>query len=299
MQICHSQPHLVPPMKLVFYGDLPSPGAVSPSKSSPSLPPWVHETKSLANRASRRASVLLTRKKTQSQLTISAPTDFRRVDPPQRRSSFRPLELSIYSPGNRLSDLPEFSGFDLDVSIPPSPLPRALMSPFNSAGHLRRDSSPFHLARKPVGSAPSRRSSLATVELQLQQAQMQARQSMDAILLSPLIPHFSVFNSPTQYSPQQDFKSPLESQRPLGSVYGLPAQTKPLPDEPVSLADIPLSPLKSAPLPTDRSSFDHHRGNKNSVGKRQSSQPHSLSSLRHNSNPSHSTVHHQSVKSSV
>lgn len=293
MQVCHSQPHLVPPMKLVFYGDLPSPGGITSSKPSPSLPPWMHETRSLASRASQRASVLLARKKTQTRPTISAPTDFRRVNPPtRRRTSFRPLELSIYSPGNRLSDLPEFSRFDIDSPGAPSPLPKALMSPFNSAGHLRRDSGPFHFARKPVGSAPSRRSSLATVELQLQQAQAQARKSLDAILLSPLIPHFSVLNPTDQPFTQQHVNSLLESERPVE-----PARRSPLPAAAAAnMADTPFS-SNSATLVADRSSFDYQRGNTNSLGKKQSNQIQPLSSLRHNTS-SHAIGHHQSTKDS-
>lgn len=300
MQVCHSQPHLVPPMKLVFYGDLPSPGGITPSKSSPSLPPWMHETRSLASRASQRASVLLARKKTQTRPTIGAPTDFRRVNPPtRRRTSFRPLELSIYSPGNRLSDLPEFSHFDMDRPGAPSPLPKALISPLNSAGHLRRDSGPFQLARKPVGSALSRRNSMATVELQLQQAQehAQARKSLDAILLSPLIPHFSVLGSTDQPSTQQHVNSLLESERLVEPTRRPPAQNKPLPAEvAANMADTPFS-SNSATLVADRSSFDHQRGNTISIGKKQSSQIQPLSSLRHNT-ASHAVGHHQSTKSS-
>jgi hypothetical protein len=298
MQICHSQPHLVPPMKLVFYGDLPSsPGGLSQPRSSRSLPPWVHETKSLANRASHRASVLLARRKTQTRPIIGAPTDFRRVDTPRRRSSFRPLELSIYSPGNRLSDLPEFGRFDLDSPDPPSPLPKALMSPFNSAGHRRRESGPFQLARKPVGSAPSRRGSFATVDLQLQQAQAQtqARQSLDAILLSPLIPHFSSLN--TDPFSQQYFTSSSESQHPVEPVLGSPVQNKHLPTEVPSLVYSPFSPT-SPTFTMDKSPVDHQRRITNTIGKRQSSQTQPLSSSRHNNTASPPTVHHQSSKSS-
>ncbi|OKL58003.1 hypothetical protein UA08_06689 [Talaromyces atroroseus] len=297
MQICHSQPHLVPPMKLVFYGDLPSPGGTIPqSRSSLSLPPWIHETKTMANRASQRASVLLARRKTQSRPIIGAPTNFRRVDTPRRRSSFRPLELSIYSPGNRLSDLPEFSHFDLDSPVPPSPLPKALMSPFNSAGHRRRESGPFQLARKPVGSAPSRRNSFATFELQLHQAQAQqaqARQSLDAILLSPLIPHFSVLNTTDLFS-QQYVKSPSENQHPVESSLGSPVQNNRSPTEAASLEETSFSP-KSPDFSTDRSSFDHQRRNTtNANGKRQPSQTQPLSFSRHTT----TAVHHQSSKSS-
>lgn len=283
MEICHSQPHLVPPMKLVFYGDLPSPGGHDQSRSS-LLPPWVQETKSLASRASQRASVLLTRKKTHSRPVIGAPTDFRRVEPlSRRRASFRPLELSIYLPGNRLSDLPEFSRFDLDTPGQPSPPVRALMSPFDSSGHFRRDSGPFQFSRKPVGSAPSRRGSVATADLQLQQAQTQRqpRQSMDANLTSPLVPHFSMVHTSNRH--------------PLS----LPPQKRPLLiDGSVTVADAPSSSKTTQPAMT-RGSLDHQRTK--ITGKRQPGQiqplppvPRPSSSSRNNT----PTINHHSAKSS-
>ncbi|KAF3400587.1 hypothetical protein DPV78_005633 [Talaromyces pinophilus] len=274
MEICQSQPHLVPPMKLVFYGDLPSPGGHDQSRSSlPSLPPWVQETRSLASRASQRASVMLTRKKTQSRPVIGAPTDFRRVEPIARRRSFRPLELSIYLPGNRLSDLPEFSRFDLDTPGQPSPPVKALMSPFDGSGHLRRDSGPFQLSRKPVGSAPSRRSSLATVDLQLQlaQSQRQPRQSMDTTLTSPLIPHFSM-------------------------VTALPSQNKQLPTDNVTLAERPPSSRKSTVPTMTRGSLDHQRVNSYITGKRQPGQTTPSSTSRNTTTPT--AANHHSTKSS-
>ncbi|EED13206.1 conserved hypothetical protein [Talaromyces stipitatus ATCC 10500] len=286
MEICHSQPHLVPPMKLVFYGDLPSPGGHNQSRSTPSLlPPWVQETRNLASRASQSASVLLTRKKTQSRPIIGAPTDFRRVEPlPRRRASFRPLELSIYLPGNRLSDLPEFGRFDLDTPGQPSPPAKALMSPFDSSGHIRRDSGPFQFSRKPVGSAPSRRGSFATVDLQLQQAktQMQARQSMDGILASPLIPHFSMINTLDRH--------PLSLPPQISHSHT---------DCDVILTDRPLS-SKSDVAPMTRRSLDHRRASSYITGKRQPGQTQPLPPLPRPSsrNNNTTTANHHSAKSS-
>lgn len=277
MEILHSQPHLVPPMKLVFYGDLPSPGGHDQPRSSlPSLSPWVQETRSLASRASRRASVLLTRRKTNSRPVISAPTDFRRVEPIARRRSFRPLELSIYLPGNRLSDLPEFSRFDLDPLSQLSPPAKALMSPFDSSGHLRKESGPFQLSRKPVGSAPSRRSSLATIDLQLQlaQSQSQLRQSMESHLTSPLIPHFTM-------------------------VTALPStQNKQLPADSTTHVERPSSSRKSAMPPLTRGSLDSKRATSYMTGKRQpgQTQPLTPSSASRNTTPIAAT--HHSTKSS-
>ncbi|KAG5299927.1 hypothetical protein I7I50_06531 [Histoplasma capsulatum G186AR] len=159
MKLCHDQPHLVPPMKLVFYDDLPGPGA---SRSS-SISHWVSEGRTLASRATDRIS---TRRKTNKRFshtpTISNPSDFRRLHPPASRlESFRPLELSIYQPGNRLSDLPEFDLFDIDnfnrfKQLRPKP-PAKVFSPEDSSAIHGPSVSSFKVRRKPVGSI-SRRS---------------------------------------------------------------------------------------------------------------------------------------------
>ncbi|KAL4780355.1 hypothetical protein BJX76DRAFT_338120 [Aspergillus varians] len=193
MQICHSQPHLVPPMKLVVYDDLPSPG---PPRAS-SFPTWVmEESKTIASRASSRPSMSFRRKST-APVRISAPTDFRRVTTLPAistvSSEYRPLELSFESPVNRLPDLPRFSDFGLGedqpqqapIARPPKAL--SLMTDFSYQTRPRthRPSSSFNLPRKPVGSG-SRRSSLATLELLMEK--------QDPIS-HPLIPHFSIRTS--------------------------------------------------------------------------------------------------------
>ncbi|KAL4898036.1 hypothetical protein BDV59DRAFT_53999 [Aspergillus ambiguus] len=202
MEICHTQPHLVPPMRLVVYDDLPSPGL--PPRRASSIPSWVVESsRSIASRASNRASMTFRRKyAAPAPLRISAPSDFRRVATFSMKpddTTFTPLELSFNTPKNPLPDLLHI--FD---DIPPdddrqrqSTLglnrpPRALSSP-TGANPLRfsrssshHPSSSFQLPRKPVGSG-SRRSSLATLE-QLLDAQ-------PAPIASPLIPHFSTRSS--------------------------------------------------------------------------------------------------------
>ncbi|KAL4920128.1 hypothetical protein BDW62DRAFT_22989 [Aspergillus aurantiobrunneus] len=191
MQICHSQPHLVPPMKLVVYDDLPSPG---PPRAS-SFPTWVREeSRNLASRASSRASMSFRRKSTAA-VRISAPTDFRRVTtlPPISTVSteYRPLELGFQSPANRLPDLPRFSDFkfeeDQPQQVPIARPPKALSFTTDYSYQTRprthhRSSSSFNLPRKPVGSG-SRRSSLATLELLMEK---------QVPVSHPLIPHFSV-----------------------------------------------------------------------------------------------------------
>ncbi|PYI08440.1 hypothetical protein BO78DRAFT_339192 [Aspergillus sclerotiicarbonarius CBS 121057] len=180
MKICHTQPHLVPPMNLAGDDDLPSPG---PPPRVSSIQSWVVEGRTRASRASNRASISLKRKST-APVRISAPSDFRRVSMFLTESDgYCPLELSFNSPGNRLPDLPQFDDFGLDITRPPRALSFAEMG---RASHPRshRPSSSFQLLRKPVGSG-SRRSSLGAQEL------LERHTSV----ASPLIPHFSTRGS--------------------------------------------------------------------------------------------------------
>ncbi|KAL4791519.1 hypothetical protein BDV19DRAFT_381496 [Aspergillus venezuelensis] len=233
MQICHSQPHLVPPMKLVVYDDLPSPG---PPRAS-SFPTWfMEEGRNLASRASSRASMSFKRKST-APVRISAPTDFRRVTtlPPiittKASTEYRPLELSIHSPAQRLSDLPRFSDFGVEESQPQqapiTPPPRAMstMTDFSYPirRHTHRPSSSFNLPRKPVGSG-SRRSSLATLDL-LTEKQVP--------VAHPLIPHFSVRSSTASIAtglastaiPSRHWPEPVSSYPPRRESHDVTAST--------------------------------------------------------------------------
>jgi hypothetical protein len=150
MRICHNQPHLVPPMKLVFYEDLPP----SHHRSSSRLSQWATEGRNMASRVSSRASVSI-KKRTSSRPQIGNPSDFRRVDPPRARlEPFRPLELSIYLPGNRLSPLRGFDDFDIDnfghIKVPERALVRS-----RSDTLLSQSSGSFKIPRKPVASLVS------------------------------------------------------------------------------------------------------------------------------------------------
>ncbi|KAL4874670.1 hypothetical protein BJY04DRAFT_203357 [Aspergillus karnatakaensis] len=187
MQICHSQPHLVPPMKLVVYDDLPNPG---PPRASSFPTRVMEEGRNLASRASSRV------RKSTAPVRISAPTDFRRVTTLPTISTvssrYRPLELNFQSPANPLPDLPRFEfGFEQDHShqAPLARPPRALSTmtdfSYQSRSRTHRPSSSFHLPRKPVGSG-SRRSSLATLELLMER---------QVPISHPLIPHFSTRSS--------------------------------------------------------------------------------------------------------
>ncbi|DAA72545.1 TPA_exp: Uncharacterized protein A8136_6348 [Trichophyton benhamiae CBS 112371] len=190
--VCDEQPLPVAPMKLVLYDDIPSSPRRADSRAS-LLPNLVTETRSLASRASNRASLLVKHKKRSKttpvrKLKISGPTDFRHLTagstptPRRRRRSFRPLELSIYVEGNQLPDLPAFDTFGLDdfdlegfgqassrstgtttdsttdpILAPP---PKAVCMPDQKDDRRRSEStsSPFAVARKPIGTSSARNS---------------------------------------------------------------------------------------------------------------------------------------------
>ncbi|KAJ5129778.1 uncharacterized protein N7515_005817 [Penicillium bovifimosum] len=193
MNVCHTQPHLVPPMKLVVYDDLPSPSIhhhrVSLSRGS--LSSWINDGRQLASRASNRASMSLKRTST-TPLTISAPSDFRRVQsfydhpapsyhcPPA--PTYQPLDLRIHRSGHRLSDLPSFETFEFDDGTQRKTLsapPRALTTSTGVRDRHRQMS--LVLSRKPVGSRNRR--SLGNLEPLLAKEPVR--------ITSALIPHFS------------------------------------------------------------------------------------------------------------
>ncbi|PWY71765.1 hypothetical protein BO70DRAFT_321228 [Aspergillus heteromorphus CBS 117.55] len=198
MRICHTQPHLVPPMKLVVYDDLPSPSPPPPPPARAStLSSWVVEGRTRAS----RASMSLKRKST-APVRISAPSDFRHVSmfSPTTTTTittevgpkgFRPLELGFNSPTNRLPELPRFEDYQLEGERAQiTPPPRALSTTETGRVRSHRPSSSFQLLRKPVGSG-SRRSSLGTIEQLLERQSQSQSQSRT----SPLIPHFSTRSS--------------------------------------------------------------------------------------------------------
>ena len=106
----------------------------------------------MASRASSRTSFSI-RMSRSRRPTIGDPSNFRRVPvSDRRREDFRPLELSIYLPGNRLSPLPIFGEtFEdrvIDLEYPPNALLRA-----RSDSLLYRPSTSFKIPRKPVASS--------------------------------------------------------------------------------------------------------------------------------------------------
>ena len=131
MAVLYQQPHLVPPMKLTVYDQMPA---------TPPLPPPSHLSKmmnqgrSLASKASERASFSV-RKRCSSRPIISNPEPvIERI--PSTRRRYRPLELSIYAPQNRLSVLPDFDSEAVNftddgaIQLPPRALVRAKSQEF-------------------------------------------------------------------------------------------------------------------------------------------------------------------------
>jgi hypothetical protein len=118
-------------MKLVLYENMPN-SPLPPPSSAHRVSQWVSQGRDLASRASDRASLRVRRKI--SKQSIGAPfVDFEDQEPIVRRMNFRPLELSIYLPGSRLSDLPEFADVDFtdcgEIQMPP----KAFMRPQSEA----------------------------------------------------------------------------------------------------------------------------------------------------------------------
>jgi len=145
MLICYDQPQLIPPLEVDRYDQRPS------TRSSYYPSQWLAEGWDLASRASSRASFSVRRSRSRRP-TIGTPSDFRRMNiSDRRRENFRPLELSIYLPGNRLSPLPIFSEA-------PHHGPGELEYPTNALIRARSDSllyrppTSFAIPRKPVSS---------------------------------------------------------------------------------------------------------------------------------------------------
>jgi hypothetical protein len=163
----YQQPHLVPPMKLTVWDELPPTPPPAPLSQLSQL---MSHGKTLASRASERAS-LYARPRATSRLAISHPQPAMTApkDRPYRRRSFRPLELSIYLPNNRLSNLPEFDVLSFtdagEIRFPPralvrtrseeiipTSLPRELAIPKPASMYERRRS---HMRTNTISSAVS------------------------------------------------------------------------------------------------------------------------------------------------
>lgn len=144
MLIC-DQPRTVPSLKMDVLDDRPS------TRSSFAPSQWLADGRDLVSRASSRPSFSV-RSSRSRRPTIGDPSDFRRVlISDRRRDDFRPLELSIYLPGNKLSPLPFFSeafeGEHVRLEYPANALVRA-----RTDSLLYRPSTSFTIPRKPVAS---------------------------------------------------------------------------------------------------------------------------------------------------
>lgn len=157
LEVCYDQPRPNPPPRR----EPRHQRSASHSSTLTLTTKLADRSRSLASRASSRGSVLLRGSVVGGRPrrpTIGAPSDFRRVegDFGQRRAEgFRPLELSIYHPFNRLSPLPDFcSSADeegpADEDLPPPPLPAFV----RTTSVMSLPSSEHRIARKPI-STPS------------------------------------------------------------------------------------------------------------------------------------------------
>ena len=141
-EICYQQPQPTPPPRFDFEN-------IRPASRSSHRPQWIIEGRNLASRASSRAS-FTTRRNVTRRPTIGTPYDFKRVEFPSGRTvDFRPLQLSIYLPGNELEPLPAFEE-DAEYSDLAHP-PKALVKS-RSESILSRPSTSFTIPRKPVAS---------------------------------------------------------------------------------------------------------------------------------------------------
>lgn len=122
---------------------------------------WLSESRLRASKSLSRMS-FTSRRSTSRRPTISGPSEFRRVQsgrisPLRQSPHFRPLQLSIYLPGNELPDLPTFWEDGAD-KVEDSTLERpaqALVTSRSESILLRHPSSSFSIPRKPVSSMRS------------------------------------------------------------------------------------------------------------------------------------------------
>lgn len=95
---------------------------------------------------------MATRRASTRRPAIGAPSDFRRVErSTERTGAFRPLELSIYRPGNELPSLPVFME-DPNEDERGLEFPSQVLTKARSDSMLSRPSMSFSIPRKPVAS---------------------------------------------------------------------------------------------------------------------------------------------------
>ncbi|KAL8761389.1 MAG: hypothetical protein Q9184_002484 [Pyrenodesmia sp. 2 TL-2023] len=194
--ICHEQPR--PASALIFDFD-----NVRPASRASRPREWVAESRSLASRASRRASSA-TRRNTSRRPTIGAPSEFRRVELPSGRApGFRPLQLSIYLPGNELPTLPSFWEKEENVSAVAYPAPALVKS--RSDSMLSRPSTAFSIPRKPL---PNRTASMDQLRYSIESRYIDSSLGLES---------WSVHRRPSLVAPTQstqDFLDALDTRLP-------------------------------------------------------------------------------------
>ena len=156
-EVCYDQPRPKPPPRR----EPRHQRSASHSSTLTLTTKLADRSRSLASMASSRGSVLLRGSVVGGRPrrpTIGAPSDFRRVEGDfiQRRAEgYRPLELSIYHPFNRLSPLPDFGSptdeeGPMDKNLPAPPLPAFV----RATSTMSLPSSEHRIVRKPI-STPS------------------------------------------------------------------------------------------------------------------------------------------------
>ena len=165
-EVCHEQPRSCTPP--TYNVDKPLPSIKNRSPSALPRPLTSHRVSisSTTFRPLSRMSFMSSRS-TARRPSIGAPSDFRkvqsgRISPNRKPPTFRPLQLSIYLPGNELPDLPVFwedgarSKGEEVPEVPGLERPtQALIKSRSDPMLLRRPSSTFSIPRKPVASRAS------------------------------------------------------------------------------------------------------------------------------------------------
>ena len=221
-ELCYEQPQLVAPPTFNIESRRPE------SQSSHRPAQWFAEGRNIASRASSRAS-LTTRRAITRRPIIGAPSDFRRCERPSGRTAgFRPLELSIYLPGNELPSLPVFLE-DLDEDERGLEFPAHALTKARSDSMLSRPSTSFTIPRKPLVST-------RTLSMDASRSSMDSRYTGDVSLA---IGTRSVLQRPSIVTTQstQDFLDTLDARMPQ-SQPRLRSKSAPEPiyDEPESRA---------------------------------------------------------------
>jgi hypothetical protein len=279
MRVMYQQPHLVPPMKLTVFDELPS----TPTPAPPSqVSQWMAQGK-----ASLRSSLSMRRhaaSSSSSRIVISSPkpplpsTD----QLPFRRPGFhfRPLELSIYVSDNRLSDLPEFDRLSFTevgeiklptrallrttseqivphkISMLPAPAKPASMIEQRRLSHVRPDTlSTVQITSRPPSEHDALHShpvSWASLPALPPQTHLPGRSEPSMAMLTPMQEEFSpVDTSATIDGPVLDQLKDFDTDQPVLSLPA-PPSAPPSPDALESAPLVPAAPnTRNFSKPTD------------------------------------------------